>query len=387
MISEMATTGRQGRSYWWVAPTQAQSTMAYDRLKMMLRKADPDRQSQWQSNDSEHFITLGNGARVWFKTGEKPDHLYGEDVYAAVIDEASRVREDSWHAVRSTLTATRGPVRIIGNVRGRRNWAFELARRAESGEPNLAYSKITAADAVAARVFPQEELDDAERSYSGSPEVFRELYYCEPSDDGGNPFGLAAIQRCIADLGHGPPVVWGFDLGKRRNYTVGVALNADKVVCGFQRWRTDWKNTGQRIRAMVGGTPALIDSTGVGDPIVEELQRDCQAVEGYLFTGPSKQKLMEGLAVAIQNQEVHYPDGPIVSELETFEHELTRTGVKYLAPEGMHDDCVDAIALAVEGHRRFGRGVTIEVHELGGNKSWDLGADEDPMRDWGFDEE
>jgi hypothetical protein len=37
-------------------------------------------------------------------------------------------------------------------------------------------------------------------------------------------------------------------------------------------------------------------------------------------------------------------------ELETFEYEYTRTGVRYSAPEGLHDDCVCALALAV--HKR-----------------------------------
>ena len=37
-----------------------------------------------------------------------PDSLYGEDVYGAVIDEASRMKEDAWVAIQSTLTATRG---------------------------------------------------------------------------------------------------------------------------------------------------------------------------------------------------------------------------------------------------------------------------------------
>ncbi len=55
---------------------------------------------------------------------------------------------------------------------------------------------------------------------------------------------------------------------------------------------------------------------------------------------------MEGLAVAIQKREVIFPDGPIRLELENFEYEYSRTGVKYTAPEGMHDDCVCALALA-----------------------------------------
>jgi hypothetical protein len=57
---------------------------------------------------------------------------------------------------------------------------------------------------------------------------------------------------------------------------------------------------------------------------------------------------MEGLAVAIQRLEVTFPEGAISAELETFEYEYTRTGVRYSAPEGMHDDCVMALALAVQ---------------------------------------
>ena len=43
-------------------------------------------------------VTLANGATIWFKSAEKPDNLYGEDVYAAVMDEATRIREEAWHA-------------------------------------------------------------------------------------------------------------------------------------------------------------------------------------------------------------------------------------------------------------------------------------------------
>src|SRR5207302_1736063 len=126
-------------------------------------------------------ITLANGAVLWFKSAEKPDNLYGEDVYAAVVDEASRVREEAWHAVRSTLTATRGPIRIIGNVKGRKNWAYRMARRAESGEPGMHYARITAADAVQAGVLDAAEIEDARATLPES--VFRELYEAEPSDD------------------------------------------------------------------------------------------------------------------------------------------------------------------------------------------------------------
>ncbi len=58
-----------------------------------------------------------------------------------------------------------------------------------------------------------------------------------------------------------------------------------------------------------------------------------------------------GLAVAIQERAITFPEGPIVNELESFEYEHTRLGVRYSAPEGLHDDCVMALALAVKHWR------------------------------------
>src|SRR5260370_1447173 len=97
-----------------------------------------------------------------FRSGDNPDALYGEDVYACVIDEASRFKEDAWFAIRSTLTATRGKIRIIGNVKGKSNWFYHLARRAEEGKhPELGYHKLTAYDAVAAGVLAADEIAEA----------------------------------------------------------------------------------------------------------------------------------------------------------------------------------------------------------------------------------
>lgn len=364
-LTEQALGGREGHHYWWGAPVHGQARIAYTRMK----RAFPI--ELMKTNDTEQTVTLPNGAIMDFKSGEKPDHLYGEDVYAAVIDEASRFREESWHAIRSTLTATRGPVRIIGNVRGRRNWFYRMARRAEDGEPGMSYQKITAFDAIEAGVLVQAEIDDAQRQLPES--VFRELYLAEASDDEGNPFGMTAIQDCVAPgLSPHPVVVWGVDLGKRRTWTVLVGLDTFGAVAAFERFQMPWEETISRIASVTAGTALVkIDATGVGDPIVERLQRLGTApFEAFVFTTPSKQQIMEGLAVAIQSRETHYPDGPIVNELESFEYTYTRTGVLYTAPVGMYDDCVDALALAVSGIRIGGGYIAVpEFVEQAGSRS------------------
>jgi hypothetical protein len=336
--------GGPGRNFWWISPIFAQAKIPFRRMKRGLPR------EAYLANESELTLTLPNGAVLWFKGGDHPDSLYGEDVHAAVLDEASRVREDSWHAVRSTLTATRGPVRLIGNVKGRRNWFYRLARRAEAGESGMAYAKITAHDAVAAGVLAAEEVEDARRTLPES--VFKELYLAEPSDDQGNPFGLDAIRQQIAPLSTAAPVAFGVDLAKSVDWTGIVGLDAAGHTCRFERFQSPWDETTRRVLCSLGRTPALVDATGVGDPIVERLQRAGARVEGFHFTAPSRQMLYEGLALAIQQGEVSYPDGPIVAELLSFEYEYTRTGVRYTAPAGLHDDCVAALALAVQCRAR-----------------------------------
>ena len=357
LVAEAWEHGKPGRNYWWIAPVFPVAMIAYRRLYRMLANEDGNK-AAWTSNATEVWIELASGGRIWFKSADKPDSLYGEDVWAAVIDEASRCKSEAWHAIRSTLTATRGPIRIIGNVKGRRNWAYELARKAEAGAPDMAYHKLIAHDAIDAGILDAAEVADAKAMLPDA--VFRELYLAEPSDDGGNPFGLAAIAAIIAQgLQPGPAVAFGVDLAKSQDWAVVCGLNAEGDVCLLERWQSDWGATRRRIPALIGEVPTLIDSTGVGDPIVEDLQRQCPNVEGFKFTAPSKQQLMEGLSSAIQQATIGVPAGWLVGELESFEFEYTRTGVRYSAPEGLHDDGVCALALAVRKHGGFGGGTPL----------------------------
>lgn len=351
------TAGGVGRVHWWVAPTYAQARMAYRRQKRSLPM------DSYTANDSELMIVFRHNQAVQrFVSADYPDALFGEDVWAAVIDEATRCKEESWVAVRSTLTATRGPARIIGNVKGRKNWAYRMARAAESGEPDMHYAKITAHDAVEAGVLADVEVADAKRRLTDH--VFRELYLAEPSDDEGNPFGLLAIRDKTVKwsendrgrgLAPGPADSCGVDLAKSVDWNVVIGLNRHGSVCVFERWQAPWELTIQKVRALVKRTKCLVDSTGVGDPVLEALQKGSfRNFEGEVFSAGSKQRLMEGLAVGIQDQQsgLTFPDGPIPRELEAYEYEYTRTGVRYGAPSGLHDDCVTALALAWKCHNR-----------------------------------
>ena len=342
LIAKAWNDQESGHAYWWVAPVYQQAKMAMDRAKKWLLQADPTKKI-WASHDSDLWLSMPSGSKIWFRSADDPDNLFGEDVYAVVMDEATRTKDAAFHAIRSTLTATRGPIRIIGNVRGRKNWVHQLGLRADGVE--IARHKLTAWDAVDAGIIAREEVESAKRDLPDH--VFRELYLAEPADDGGNPFGIPAIGRCVAPLSTAPVVAWGVDLAKSHDWTVAIGLDSECRVVEMHRWQSDWGQTRTRLVEIIGQTAALIDSTGVGDPIVEELQRSLPCVEAFKFTSQSKQQIMEGLAAKIQARGIEFPDGWLRDELEAFEFEYGKTGVRYSAPSGQHDDGVCALALAV----------------------------------------
>ena len=348
---------KQRMNHWWVAPVYPQSAIAYRRAKEMYR-------GLFEHNDTDMRLTFRNGAAWWFKSGEKPDNLYGEDVFSVVIDEASRCREAVWVAIRSTLTATRGRTRVIGNVKGRKNWFYRLSRKARN-TIGYAYHKLTAYDAVRGGVLAAEEIAEARRDLTD--EVFRELYLAEATEDGANPFGIGSINRCVKrhrPAALGEVVCWGIDLASKRDYTVLVGLDGAGNVARVHKIQRKWRQTIPYIRRVVGSTPALVDSTGVGDPVVEELSVPPSMTEvelsdhaiseymalsnfqGFIFTQKSKQQIMEGLQIDVDKQAFTMPEGYLADEMRDFEFVYTRTGVSYSAPEGYHDDAVCALALA-----------------------------------------
>lgn len=167
-LFEQALQGKDGQEFWWVAPIYNQAKIAFKRMKRQISD-----KSLFTSNASTLTIRLITGTEIVFKSADNPDSLYGENVWAAVFDEFTRAKEDSWHALRSTLTATKGRCKFIGNYTGSMNWGHKLGKKAKT-DPNYAYYKITAMDAVEAGILDEEEVNQARRDLPTS--VFEALY-------------------------------------------------------------------------------------------------------------------------------------------------------------------------------------------------------------------
>jgi phage FluMu gp28-like protein len=339
------TTKKEGANFWWVAPVYSQAKIAFSRMRRTIAG-----RPGYRINESDLFIQTPHKTTIWFKSAEKPDNLYGEDVHASVFDEFTRAREEAWIALRSTLTATKGKCKFIGNVRGKNNWGYRLGVKARGGEPGYRHFKLTAWDAVEAGILERSEVEQAQRDLPDK--AFRQLYLGDALDEDANPFGIDFIKAAIRPLSKNPTQCYGVDLAKSHDWTVVIGLDVNGQVSEFHRWQSDWAQTKRRVIDLVGAKPAYIDSTGVGDPIVEDVIRSCPRVEGYKFSSESKQKIMEGLSLSLQKGEI-FITSEMVDEMESFEFVYSKNGVKYSAPDGMHDDIVCALALA--NHRKFKR--------------------------------
>ena len=116
----------------------------------------------------------------------------------------------------------------------------------------------------------------------------------------------------------------------------------------------DWSIMIGRIKAAADRfdhCKMLVDSTGAGEPVFEELKKAGCRVEPYPFTHASKSALIDNLSLLLEQTKLVLPRPDIwpegIDELEAFEFSVTEAGtVRTSAPSGAHDDCVIALALA-----------------------------------------
>lgn len=165
---------KENYNHWWVAPVYSQAKIAFKRLR-----AKVGRYPEYKINESNLIITCPNGVHIHFKSADKPDNLFGEDVYSIVFDEAPRAKVDAFYACRSTITATRGVMKLIGNFGGVSNWMHQLKEKAKT-DKEYAYFKVTAWDAVDAGILDKEEIEQAQRDLP--PKVFKQLYLAEEQE-------------------------------------------------------------------------------------------------------------------------------------------------------------------------------------------------------------
>jgi len=168
----------------------------------------------------------------------------------------------------------------------------------------------------------------------------------------------ACVKGVLEEPQPGREYLIGWDPAKYQDFSVIIVMDLyRRHVVGFERLQQiDYSFQIQKIELIAkkyNNAKIIVDSTGVGDPLLEALERRGLDVEGVVLTNTSKKQLIENLSLGIEQQEISFPEIPVLlNELEIFEYQITHAGnVIYSAPEGYHDDCVLALALAYWGCR------------------------------------
>jgi phage FluMu gp28-like protein len=193
--------------------------------------------------------------------------------------------------------------------------------------------------------------------------VFEQEYLAKFLDDAGGVF--EDVRSHVED--YGLPVdpedaaatfAIGVDFARFEDWTVIVVLDADGRLVAFRRMR---ETTWYRIQSVVEQladqyTPnsVAVDATR-DNKIVADLEDAGLAVEPVNFSASRKRTLIDNLITALEGGELTLSsDAPqLINELEVFEFDRTESGkVRYSAPSGFKDDCVDALALAVEAREQ-----------------------------------
>lgn len=268
-----------GDEYLWLAPTYAQAEMVFsDVVRKVAHTA------AYKVNRSDLTIQTPQGGILRYKTAEKPDNLYGpSNIRAIVGDEFTRWRPSVWPVVRSLSTALQCPVKLIGNYIGESNWGHRLAID-NASDPEWAYFRITAQQAVGAGIMKQSEIDSARRSLP--PAVFAALFLCEGS---AHPLQMIYADA-IADL-------WTNDAERgQKAMVVDVAGEGqDKTVVTvwdglhIEYIYTEDKSSGPELVATidalaksegVGRSRIVVDCDGLGGMGVADYLRGCVRFHG-----------------------------------------------------------------------------------------------------------
>ena len=357
LAAELADRGARegGGEFGWVAPTynvaergvEAFKTICGDVVTVIGRAP---------CRVEIPGVNGGPLSRVWFLSADNPDNIRGFGFRGLVIDEAASIPVDVWHYVlRPTIAQTLGWAVFVSTPKGR-NWFYDLFTRGlDPSEKEYASFRFPS---NASPYFPAKEWDEAQRTLPA--DVFRQEYEAEFLEDSAGVF--RNIEGCL-DVGSGGgdvprTVVIGCDVAKHTDWTVLIAMDAETGRCfAMERFNhLDWPIQKERILGFVRKYRGrlILDASGVGDPIYDDLKQVCSDIEAFKFTAPSKTALVQRLIVALEQRRVSWPAGwdVLTAEMRRYEYAISPSGgLTYGAPSGYHDDCVMALALA--NHRRW----------------------------------
>lgn len=352
----ITSTYRAAKNIVWTDPNMIKAYLPMDHVEKI--------------NESELYVKFKNGSILSIHGADQPDSIRGVDFAGVVLDEYPLIKSEVWDEIIQPIIRqdTKRWAIFIFTPKGQ-NHAFHQWVKA-ANNPDWKRYELKASQS---QIIPPEELEKAKAE---TPErLYLQEFECEFSDNASSVF--RGISGCmfgtVENYIPGRSYVTGVDLAKTQDWTVIMTICREtKHVVSFQRFnQVDWNLQKERIitECIKYRSQLCIDATGVGDPIVDDLRRaGLNIPEGgaYKFTSDSKKSLIERLIISIEQRLITFPKiEELMNELSAFSYEITpNRNIRYTAPDGIHDDCVIALALCVYGVRNFLYSDNSEFNEM-----------------------
>jgi phage FluMu gp28-like protein len=332
-----------------VAPSMEQALIPFERVAGMLRQCQ---QTPVIRRTPSPVLRLGQ-SRLWARSiTRRGVYLRGRKAHLIVVDEAAYVPEAIvMEVLLPMLSDTGGRLALVSTPRGK-NYFYRLYREGQEG--NRQIWSLRSPSWQNPLLSPATILIQAQLM---SERQFQVEYGAAFLEDTGQVFRTEWVDRALMlQLQPGGVVVAGVDWARTRDWTaVAILQGSQQGACmlDIRRWQgLDWAEQIEKLAPLLTRYEVqrvLCDRTGLGDPLVEALQKAVPAfVEGLVFTRAVKQNLVEGLALMLEQARLQLlPDMALLQELYHFEMETTPSGLRFEAAYGFHDDLVMALALAV----------------------------------------
>ena len=335
--------------YWHIFPTKTEAKDAIWRDPKMLFDIIPEKFIR-KKNEVELVIYYVNGSIHQLKGADDPDALRGSGPCGVILDEFAKMKYETWGVIEPILRENNGWAWFVGTPKGK-NHLYNLYLRGLESHYEW-YSSLLKADQSG--LIEKEQLRQSRLTMSES--LYNQEWQCEFLEGEGSVF--RNVQSVMtADVERPKPnhmYVMGVDLAKVQDYTVVVVYDRENNNQVYQdRWRTlEWPFQKKRLKSiheMYNKSLIVLDATGLGDPIADDLMRERIPVVPYKISNPSKKELIEKLSIWIDQKRINMLNlQETLNEFETFNYKLGENGrVTYGADEGFNDDIVIAHALAV----------------------------------------
>lgn len=336
---------------WCVAPTYPISEQLWAEIKTFI-----PRDFVLEVREGDKCLKCVGGVEIWMKTASEPEKLVGVGLDLLLVTEAASIQEEAWTmGLRPMLSSPgRAGLALFNGTPKGLNWFYRMYLRGQDPLDTEVASWNYPTDDN-----PYIDHDEVAKAKRELPQdIFEQEYLARFLSDAGLVFHHVegCIQGVLQEPQEGHRYTGGVDLAKHHDFTVvAIADRATRRVVYWDRFNqldyTIQKSRIARAFERYNKARGWLDSTGVGDPILEDLQRMGVSIEGYALTAKSKRQLVDGLAIALEQEQIRFPNIPeLVNELKAYEYETTTAGnIRTNAPSGSYDDCVVALGLVNYG--------------------------------------